>query len=305
MPSGTASAPPTLPQTVRPTLSPLPTSQRSTASSAASSRRASLMLPPSLPSSSPISQTLPNDPNVGPGPGPQRLPRPLTAADLHLQLEREQEAVVNRLTRELTLLRSHSHSHSISSADDPNAPAGSIPIPTSHPTQRLRSGSTTSSINIPLAPASLSRTNSIRTGRSSPHPGDMFPIGTPPSNAPLFHSSNPQYPSPHHHAYAHPYSHHHVGSFSSSIDGKAGGNLAEIRPESALGMSSSVASNSGNLELAVKYKRDLEAAKLENEQLRTKVKDLEKMVRDLVDSKERNEMNKGRRAMDIQMEALA
>src|SRR5690606_13292658 len=35
-----------------------------------------------------------NEPNVGPGPGPQRLPRPLTAADLHLQLEREQEAVV-------------------------------------------------------------------------------------------------------------------------------------------------------------------------------------------------------------------
>jgi hypothetical protein len=31
---------------------------------------------------------------VGPGPGPVRHPRPLTAADLHLQLEKEQEAVV-------------------------------------------------------------------------------------------------------------------------------------------------------------------------------------------------------------------
>lgn len=31
---------------------------------------------------------------VGPGPGPMRHPRPLTAADLHLQLEKEQEAVV-------------------------------------------------------------------------------------------------------------------------------------------------------------------------------------------------------------------
>jgi hypothetical protein len=31
---------------------------------------------------------------VGSGPGPLRHPRPLTAADLHLQLEKEQEAVV-------------------------------------------------------------------------------------------------------------------------------------------------------------------------------------------------------------------
>lgn len=31
---------------------------------------------------------------VGMGPGPLRHPRPLTAADLHLQLEKEQEAVV-------------------------------------------------------------------------------------------------------------------------------------------------------------------------------------------------------------------
>lgn len=34
---------------------------------------------------------------VGTGPGPLRHPRPLTAADLHLQLEKEQEAVVSRL----------------------------------------------------------------------------------------------------------------------------------------------------------------------------------------------------------------
>jgi len=32
---------------------------------------------------------------VGAGPGPLRHPRPLTAADLHAQLEKEQEAVVS------------------------------------------------------------------------------------------------------------------------------------------------------------------------------------------------------------------
>ncbi|EPE07229.1 hypothetical protein F503_07880 [Ophiostoma piceae UAMH 11346] len=44
------------------------------------------------------------------GPGPLRHPRPLTAAELHTQLEKEQEAVVNRLTRELTLLRAQNAS---------------------------------------------------------------------------------------------------------------------------------------------------------------------------------------------------
>lgn len=42
--------------------------------------------------------------------GPLRHPRPLTAADLHMQLEKEQEAVVNRLTRELSLLRAQTAS---------------------------------------------------------------------------------------------------------------------------------------------------------------------------------------------------
>jgi len=38
--------------------------------------------------------TLGDNTGVGAGPGPLRHPRPLTAADLHLQLEKEQEAVV-------------------------------------------------------------------------------------------------------------------------------------------------------------------------------------------------------------------
>ncbi|KAK3984468.1 hypothetical protein QBC44DRAFT_15935 [Cladorrhinum sp. PSN332] len=42
---------------------------------------------------------------VGHGPGPQRLPRPPTASEIHSQLEKEQEAVVNRLNRELSLLQ--------------------------------------------------------------------------------------------------------------------------------------------------------------------------------------------------------
>ena len=42
--------------------------------------------------------TVGDNTGVGAGPGPLRHPRPLTAADLHLQLEKEQEAVVCSLS---------------------------------------------------------------------------------------------------------------------------------------------------------------------------------------------------------------
>jgi hypothetical protein len=42
--------------------------------------------------------TVGDNTGVGTGPGPLRHPRPLTAADLHLQLEKEQEAVVGMQT---------------------------------------------------------------------------------------------------------------------------------------------------------------------------------------------------------------
>ncbi|TKX26354.1 hypothetical protein C1H76_1316 [Elsinoe australis] len=104
---------------------------------------------------------------------PLRHPRPMTAAELHLELEKEQEAVVNRLTRELSTLRAqHSASvasvasnHSLSSTTsnpsllpidptDPN-PAHQITGPT-HPTpsRRHRSSSSYSARNPnPTAPS--------------------------------------------------------------------------------------------------------------------------------------------------------
>ncbi|KAJ4313655.1 hypothetical protein N0V94_006825 [Neodidymelliopsis sp. IMI 364377] len=52
----------------------------------------------------------PNLPSADAGNVPMRHPRPMTAAEMHLELEKEQEAVVNRLTRELSALRAHSAS---------------------------------------------------------------------------------------------------------------------------------------------------------------------------------------------------
>jgi hypothetical protein len=51
-------------------------------------------LPHFPPTASVAGPSMGDNTGVGPGPGPLRHPRPLTAADLHLQLEKEQEAVV-------------------------------------------------------------------------------------------------------------------------------------------------------------------------------------------------------------------
>ncbi|KJY00527.1 hypothetical protein TI39_contig323g00031 [Zymoseptoria brevis] len=124
-----------------PDINTLPTSSRPSQPntqplSSSVSRRASHNMPPPT---APASQALPlrsptsssNERNV-----PLRHPRPLTAAELYLECEKEQEAVVNRLTRELTALRAQSASvasnHSVSS----NSTAASnslLPIDISDP----------------------------------------------------------------------------------------------------------------------------------------------------------------------------
>ncbi|KAI9830564.1 MAG: hypothetical protein M1826_004590 [Phylliscum demangeonii] len=57
------------------------------------------------------------------GPLPLRHPRPLTAGELFCELEKEQEAVVNRLTRELSHLRAQ-QSASVASTASSSASAG-------------------------------------------------------------------------------------------------------------------------------------------------------------------------------------
>ncbi|KAK0878780.1 hypothetical protein LTR91_025463 [Friedmanniomyces endolithicus] len=90
---------------------------------------------------------------------PMRHPRPLTAAELYLECEKEQEAIVNRLTRELTALRAQSASvasnasHSSTSTSASLLPVDIASDPThqmtgaTHPTpsRRHRSSSSLSS----------------------------------------------------------------------------------------------------------------------------------------------------------------
>lgn len=86
-----------------------------------------------------------------------RHPRPMTAAEMHLELEKEQEAVVNRLTRELSALRAHSASVASTTSSvasnallDVTDPAGSaahsgVPLQgATHPTSSRRHRSSSS-----------------------------------------------------------------------------------------------------------------------------------------------------------------
>ncbi|KAF2153781.1 hypothetical protein K461DRAFT_292494 [Myriangium duriaei CBS 260.36] len=154
-------------------------------SSAANSRRPSQVLPPHGPSPGmPHSPIFAHSDQSG---MPLRHPQPMTAAELHLELEKEQEAVVNRLTRELSALRAqHSASvasnHSITSTSsttpsllpidpaDPN-PTHQITGPT-HPTpsRRHRSSSNASIVSGRGLSTSTSSASAVHPA-SMPHHG--------------------------------------------------------------------------------------------------------------------------------------
>ncbi|KAI5360890.1 hypothetical protein Slin14017_G090650 [Septoria linicola] len=168
-----------------------PTSQ--TASNTASRRTSQIMGPPQQPASATThsqhatrSPTMSSNENV-----PVRHPRPLTAAELYLECEKEQEAVVNRLTRELTALRAQSASvaSNASSASAISGSASLLPVDISdpnpthqmtgatHPTpsRRHRSSSSVStrSISTPATTAS-----GITNASTQAQPGGPIPLGS-------------------------------------------------------------------------------------------------------------------------------
>ncbi|KAI7226622.1 hypothetical protein KC317_g11413 [Hortaea werneckii] len=129
---------------------------------------------------------------------PIRYPRPMTAAEMYLECEKEQEAVVNRLTRELTALRARSasvasntsHSSNSTSASllpvdisDPN-PAHQMTGPT-HPTpsRRDRSSSSVSGRSVPAstngaAPVSGSGVSTASTQTHASSTTNTVPTGS-------------------------------------------------------------------------------------------------------------------------------
>ncbi|KAI9729725.1 MAG: hypothetical protein M1834_006676 [Cirrosporium novae-zelandiae] len=260
--------------------SPHPRAPPSHSNSTASSRRPSqLMGPPPLPLGSPsgLSHThgsfsisppvvaagiggvginTGDNTGVGSGPGPVRHPRPLTPAELHLQLEKEQEAVVNRLTRELSQLRaqtasvaSTASSTSTGQHDNPDFNASQGMLGPTHPTtsRRHRSSSSLSNRSI-TTPAS---TTSGLSGAST--------VGT-------------------------------TGAIAGSISGIALARDATVTPlrpsldmtrdtpsrQNSVTSSISSAAAIARYEEAAHHRAELDAVKRENEMLRRRIRELER-----------------------------
>jgi hypothetical protein len=127
---------------------------------------------------------------VGAGPGPIRHPRPLTAAELHSELEQEQELLVNRLTRDLTMLRAAQNNSVVSNASSTSASASasvsadqpaqaasafadthllsgpSFPVPTTSADRRhQRTSSSTSARSFSLAATAGSTPAAVQPGQ--------------------------------------------------------------------------------------------------------------------------------------------
>ncbi|KAL6890697.1 hypothetical protein GGI43DRAFT_387500 [Trichoderma evansii] len=223
----------------------------------------------------------PSDAAVGPGPGPLRHPRPLTASELHMQLEKEQEAVVNRLTRELSLLRAaHNASVVSNTSSTSNATSSHDPIVESSllsgsgfsiPTSRRhhRTSSSTSQTfpsfvssydarARPSHPASLSRQNSSASRRSqtgSPAP----PSSIDPSN--YFHQQRIPAAA-------------NNSIMMSSVVATPGSSVLGDQ------MSPGLMPATLRYEETAFYRQELDNAKKENEALKRRIRELERVVRE-------------------------
>ncbi|KAJ5233059.1 hypothetical protein N7468_006015 [Penicillium chermesinum] len=105
---------------------------------------------------------------------PLRHPKPLTPSDLHLMLEKEQESMVNRLTRELSALRQQTASvastaSSTSTLDQAaDGPLGSPTFSNStHSSRRQRSSSSLSSQNASIQHQSTASVTGIAPSRTA------------------------------------------------------------------------------------------------------------------------------------------
>ncbi|KAI4852589.1 hypothetical protein E4T44_01386 [Aureobasidium sp. EXF-8845] len=215
---------------------------------------------------------------------PMRHPRPLTAAELHLELEKEQEAVVNRLTRELSALRAQ-HSASVASNTSQASSNQALEPGLSHPTptRQHRSSSNASSRSLSTPSVSSSQAHIQHPQPTAPHAGvsqasfdrAAAAAGSTSANPPI--SRNPSIRSTSGHstpaltpASAASIPHRPSLSQAASQISTAG--------SFALGSTSPYTSTSSAAEIA-SSRAELDLVKQENEALRQRVKALERALR--------------------------
>ncbi|CAH0052955.1 unnamed protein product [Clonostachys solani] len=218
------------------------------------------------------------DAEIVSGPGPLRHPRPLTASELHMQLEKEQEAVVNRLTRELSLLRAAHNASVVSNASSTSATqsnqdvitdasyrsGGGFAIPTAGRHRRTSSSTSQNPLSssydartqaaMPTRPLSISRQNSTASRRSQNNGSPIPSAGLDPSQ--YFHQQ--RIPPP------------------TSIPMTAQGSNHHVSEQLSPGMMPATL----RYEETQHFKGELEAAKRENEVLKKRIRELEKQVQE-------------------------
>ncbi|KAJ6263514.1 hypothetical protein Dda_2078 [Drechslerella dactyloides] len=175
-----------------------------------SSRRTSeRMLPPPAPLTQPpfaqppspggsirsVSSVSGSEVGVGNGPGPSRLPRQLSPAEIHAELEKEQEAAVNRLTRQLSILRAQ---QAVSPTSHPISDDLSNTYPSTYLSPRSRRTSSNAStaltnaatIGSTVPGSSLSRQSSIQSLSAARDPTAPASTSTRPAPIPMSRQSS-------------------------------------------------------------------------------------------------------------------
>ncbi|KAI1387551.1 uncharacterized protein F4822DRAFT_430300 [Hypoxylon trugodes] len=257
---------------------------------------------------------------VGAGPGPLRHPRPLTAAELHSELEQEQELLVNRLTRDLSMLRAAQNSSVASNASSASASTSAdqvhpssftdthllsgpgFPLPTTSADRRHhRTGSSASTRSLGQSTAATQGSTPAPIPIPQPHSGNAAavleaarypraPTAMSRQNSSASQRSTSRNHSPHSSNYPWPHS-GSVGSYGQQ-HGFPYDYGSSYFPRGSTSSSTSVAATPGSelspglmpatlrYEETAHYRQELDTAKRENEALKRRVKELERALRD-------------------------
>ncbi|KAI8282247.1 hypothetical protein K4K56_011239 [Colletotrichum sp. SAR 10_98] len=246
---------------------------------------------PSLPS--PTMAPAATSPPVAPepsvsGPGPIRHPRPMTASDLHMQLEKEQEAVVNRLTRELQLLRTAQNASVVSNASSTSASNTTEAPADTH----LLSGA---AFSTPAVPSNSSRrhhrTASNASTRSQTAIAGSASVST--TSIPIPRPANPvrqdSIASRHSLSSSPAHSQQHLDPHASGMTyfqqqrlphQATGSTSIAATPGSESQLSPGMMPATSRYEETALHRQELEVAKKENEGLKQRIRELEKLVRE-------------------------
>ncbi|OTB09451.1 hypothetical protein M426DRAFT_316002 [Hypoxylon sp. CI-4A] len=301
-------SPPQVP--IDPSLDILPSNQQ------ALNRSSSISLPsPPLPRSpglGPASIPRLDNTGVDAGPGPLRHPRPMTAAELHSQFEQEQELVVNRLTREIDLLRAAQNSSVASNASSASASTSAdqthpspftdthllsgpgFPLPTTSADRRHHRANSSASAR------SLNQSITASQGSAAvpipiPHSGNAASVleaARNPRGAPGMSRQNSTASQRSGSGNRSPHPYGSLGSSYTQQHGFPHDYTSGYFPRGHVSTSTSVAATPGSelspglvpgtprYEEMTHYRQEYEIAKRENEALKKRIKELERVLRE-------------------------